>query len=44
MEEVKKTTPVEGAEPTSAESAWGSVENKPPTKEQVDEMKRLQLI
>ena len=41
MEEEKKTAATESAEPTGLESQWGSVENKAPTKEQVDEMKRV---
>lgn len=42
--EDKKTEPVASAEPTSTESAWGSVQDKKPTKEQIDEMKRFKMM
>jgi glycylpeptide N-tetradecanoyltransferase len=47
MEEEKKVAQNSG-EPTvdQNQSSWGSVENpnKPPSKEQVDDMKRMQLM
>ena len=43
MEENKKTT-VDQGEPTGLESQWGDVENKAPTKEQIDEMRRIKMI
>lgn len=45
MEEAKKTTvaPVTD-EPVQAQGSWGQASNLPPSKEQVDDMKRMQLM
>ena len=44
MEQKKQTTAATPDEPTQAMGAWGEANNLPPTKEQVDEMKRMQLM
>lgn len=43
-EPVAKVDPTQNGEPKAPQSQWGELDNKPPTPEQIDEMKRVKIL